>query len=407
MHFLRARFVLVAAVASAGLCAAVAAPDRPDLPHRTFVHPGLLNNRSELELVKSRIKAGMEPWRSQFQRMAQSRFAARTWVPHPLAVVDARSADADVEIDDATAAYTQALMGYFTGDEAYARNAAALLNAWSATLQRHTSKDRQAELVAAWSGSIFPLAAEILRASYPAWTAAEIGRFSAMLNRAFVPVLVGGNAKFNGNWELAMSNALLCIGAFNDDAATFDRGVVLWRQRVPAFFYLAADGDLPRRPGGTTDLDSADAIAAYWFRPARYFDGLCQETRRDYGHHVQEGLASLVNGAEIAWHQGLDLYGEDESRIVVAMEFHAGALLGRPVPPEYFPAGFVPSEVLPTWEIAYNHFHHRRRIALPNTAALLGTKLRVESGPATHLDMAWEGLTHAELDASVAPPSQP
>ncbi len=399
MRVARILLLVGAVLCAVALRGGGAGPEQAVAPARTFIHPGLLNSQAELEIVRARIRAGAEPWRTQFERMAGSRFAVRSWAPRPRAVVDARSDDAGIENDDATAAYTQALMGYFTGDQTYSRNAAAILNAWSATLQRHTSRDRQEEIVAGWCGAVFPLAAEILRANYPAWTAADRGRFAAMLDRAFVPLLWNGNPKYNGNWELAMINALLCIGVANDDAATFERGLMLWRRRVPAFLYLRSDGPTPRRPVGAPDLATDAAIAAYWFHPGRYFDGLCQETGRDYGHHVQEGMATLVNGAEIAFHQGVDLYGENEARITAALEFHAGALLGRPVPAEYFPAGFIPADLLPTWAIAYHHFHGRRGLALPNTGELLRAKIDALPAPAIHLDMAWESLTHAVSDS--------
>ncbi len=368
---------------------------------RHFVHPGLLNSKAELDFVKAKIAFGEEPWSSLFLAMKNSRFGDMTWSPSPVAVVNARSKDADREINDATAAYTQALLWYFTNDETYAKKSVEILNAWSEKLTGHTSPDLQKQLVAAWGGSLFPLAGEILRASYPKWTRVEIARFSAMLDQAFLPLLVSGNPKYNGNWELSMINALMCIGVFNNDATIFDRGVMLWRRRVPAYFYLTSDGSRPIRPSGTTELDSASAIDAYWFHPSCYFDGLCQETRRDYGHHMQEGLVSAINAAEIAWHQGIDLYAENEKRLIAAMEFHAGAISGNSVPKEYFPDGFVPARWLPTWEIAYNHFHNRKGFNLPATDALIRTKVRPSSFAATHNNMVWESLTHAELDALV------
>jgi len=115
---------------------------------------------------------------------------------------------------------------------------------------------------------------------------------------------------------------------------------------------------------------------------------------------MQEGLSPAVNSAEIAFHQGIDLYGENGQRIMAAMEFHAGRFLGQPVSPALFPNGFPVADVLPTWEIAYNHFHNRKGFALPLTDTLITTKVR-PSFNTTHNNMAWESLTHAELDATV------
>jgi hypothetical protein len=368
-----------------------------------FTHPGLLNSKAELDLIKTKIKAGAEPWKSAFNKMKSSNFANLSWVPKPIDVVQSNWTstrdDAGTENNDATAAYTQALLWYFTDNEAYAKKSVEILNAWSVKLTNHTSTDLQKQLVAGWCGSLFPLAAEIIRASYPKWTSGEIAQFSSMLNKAFLPLLINGNPTYNGNWELSMINAMMCIGVFNEDQTTFDKAVLLWRKRVPAYFYLTTDGISPIRPYGTTSLNSESAIKNYWSNPYKYFDGLCQETWRDNGHHAQMGLASAINTAEIAWHQGIDLYSENKTRIIAGMEFQASTLIGNPAPIEFFPNGYVTSDLLPTWELAYNHFHGRKGLILPMTIALISNKVR-PSYNQTMLNMAWESLTHAELDVS-------
>ena len=106
---------------------------------------------------------------------------------------------------------------------------------------------------------------------------------------------------------------------------------------------------------------------------------------------------SAVNAAEIAYHQGVDLYAENGARIIAAMEFQAGPLLGRPVSAELFPNGFAAAEWLPTWEIAYNHFHNRRGLPLPATRALIDAMRRSPEFYATHNNMVWECVTHADL----------
>jgi hypothetical protein len=101
------------------------------------------------------------------------------------------------------------------------------------------------------------------------------------------------------------------------------------------------------------------------------------------------GLAGLVDAAETAHHQGLDLYGEQGKRIVAALEFQAQYL-----PPN----GATPPEKLefhlhPTWEIAYNHFHNRSGKALPKMAAVIPANR--PTGVNHH--MAWETLTHGDM----------
>jgi hypothetical protein len=108
------------------------------------------------------------------------------------------------------------------------------------------------------------------------------------------------------------------------------------------------------------------------------------------------GLSSMVNGAETARQQGVDLYAEQAKRIVAALEFQAQFLPPNDAPP----APNVVVEPQPTWEIAFNHFHHRLGLELPKTAAFLPT-----NRPTGHdHQMAWETLTHAKVGAVGLPP---
>jgi hypothetical protein len=80
------------------------------------------------------------------------------------------------------------------------------------------------------------------------------------------------------------------------------------------------------------DYDS-DANAAYqcaimWFINET---GQCQESGRDQGH-TQLGLAHLGDCCEIAWHQGLDLYGYADSLLLKGVEYTAKYNLGETVP---------------------------------------------------------------------------
>ena len=51
-------------------------------------------------------------------------------------------------------------------------------------------------------------------------------------------------------------------------------------------------------------------IDSYWHGQTDFtHDGICQESCRDLGH-VSLGFATLVNSAETAHHQGIDLFGE-------------------------------------------------------------------------------------------------
>jgi hypothetical protein len=132
----------------------------------TFVHPGALDSKAELDFVKIKIQAGAQPWKGEFDRIKSSRHATRG--PHGLTRINSTNNDADISRDDATAVYTQALLWYFTDDETYARRSIAILNSWT-NLQAFTAGSEQDRLQAGWIGAVFAPAAEIMRL-YPGWT---------------------------------------------------------------------------------------------------------------------------------------------------------------------------------------------------------------------------------------------
>jgi hypothetical protein len=130
-----------------------------------------------------------------------------------------------------------------------------------------------------------------------------------------------------------------------------------------------------------------------------FVDGLLQESVRD-SHHANMGLAAMVNAAETARQQGVDLYAEQGPRIMAALEFQA-----RFLPPnDATPPKNLTFEVQPTWEIAYNHYHNRLGRELPKMAAVIARNR--PTGVDHH--MAWETLTHAEVgDAGLLPLARP
>src|SRR5947209_6681727 len=48
-----------------------------------FTHPGVLVNRSQLDEIKRRVKAGIEPQKSAFQALQADKLGARDYEPHP------------------------------------------------------------------------------------------------------------------------------------------------------------------------------------------------------------------------------------------------------------------------------------------------------------------------------------
>jgi hypothetical protein len=265
------------------------------------------------------------------------------------------------------------------------------MNAWSSTLTGG-HKLSNGPVQAAWSAELWPRAAEIVRYTYDGWSKGDVDRFGKMLTTQYVPSLINGSCE-NGNKELSMAEGLINIGVFNDDRATFDAGVKMWRSRTPAYIYLTRDGSTPLKAVGCDTMP----IWSNKGLNTPLVDGLLQESVRDSGH-ANMALAAMVNGAETAYQQGLDLYAEQADRMCAALEFQAQYLRpnnAKPLPPN------VEFNLHPTWEIAYNHYHNRIGRELPKMREVV-----VHNRPTgVNHHMAWETLTHAEVGAAGLPPN--
>jgi hypothetical protein len=404
LHAVRHVVVFVTAVTllscSAVLADTSAGPSQTAAPAKSaagFSHPGVLVNRAQLEFVKSKVAAGAEPWRLAFEAAKSSEYGSLAYTPKPRQTVECGPySKPDLgckdEQRDSAAAYTHALLWFISGDRAHADKAIEIMNAWSATLTGG-HKLSNGPVQAAWCGELWPRAAEIIRYTHDGWAQADVERFRNMLATQYVPSLIGGSGE-NGNKELSMSEALINVGVFNDDRETFERGIKMWRGRTPAYIYLATDGPTPLKAAGWQDMP-------FWGNKGQttpLVDGLLQESVRD-SQHANMGLSAMVNAAETARQQGVDLYGEQAKRIVAALEFQAQFLPPNNAPP----AKNVVMNKHPTWEIAYNHYHNRLGLDLPKMAAVLPTNRPT----GVNHQMAWETLTHAGVGAVGLPPVSP
>src|SRR5579859_1489900 len=354
----------------------------------TFRHPGVLLNQAQLDFIKTQVNAGKDPWLSAFNKASADAHASLSYTPHPWQTVECGPSSnpnygCSDERSDSEAAYTQALLWYITGNQAYAQNSIMIMNAWSSTLTGgHINSN--ADLQAGWTGSVWPEAAEIIRYTYNGWSATDVADFQNMLATQYVPNLINGAPCKNGNWELIITEALMNISVFNENPTWFNKAVSLWRARVPAYMYLSSDGPTPVPPP-----NCSTSVTTYW-NQTQFVDGLAQESARDFGHTFW-GLAASVNTAETAFQQGIDLYAENAQRIIAAFEFHDYINNGGAAPSgiNLGPIGGNAN----TMEIVYNHYVNRRGNSMPQTAQ------QIAHWRPTGLNyfLVWETLTHAQV----------
>ncbi|KAI4120519.1 MAG: hypothetical protein LQ338_006963 [Usnochroma carphineum] len=182
------------------------------LPHQsykrapaTFVHPGVLVDKAQLDFVKAKVAAHANPWYDAYNAMLADPLASSTRQPSPFPTVACGSSSMNPdtgcheEREDALAAYANALAWYISGTKSYATKAISYMNAWATTIKDHTASN--APLQTGWSGASWARAAEIIRYSGAGWTSSDITAFGNMLRNVYLPEIIGGSTS-NGNWEL-------------------------------------------------------------------------------------------------------------------------------------------------------------------------------------------------------------
>ncbi len=368
-----------------------------------LLHPGILVNRGMLDFVKGKLTTSAAPWAAALSKAESSFLGSKTYKATPHANVECGpSSNPDIgctdEKNDAAAAYTQALLWYYTGNKTYATNAINIMNAWSAVLTQHTFDN--AQLQASWAAEVFVRGAEIIRYSNAGWSPTDIAQFTKMLNTAYLPLVKDGSTR-TGNWDTSAIEAAMNIAIFTDDKTEFDKTVSLWRARTPAYVYLSTDGAQPVQPPRVGAMSSS-GLAGYWYNPKKYLDGMTQESCRDLPNsgtqgfgHAQYGMAGIINAAETARIQGVNLFAEQEQRLTAMLEFHAKYLNGAST------SALCNTQIAgvsadPMWEIGYNAYANVLGASLPQTLSLVQ---KIRPTDATH-HMAFETLTHANIGSA-------
>ncbi|GAA2273492.1 alginate lyase family protein [Streptomyces hawaiiensis] len=340
---------------------ALATPARAaDAP---LVHPGLLHTRADLDRMAAKVSAGARPYTAGFAKLTANRHAQSGWRANPQAVVYRGSGTPEnygILYNDIHAAYQNALRFHVSGEEAYADTAVAILNAWSGKLTRlDGSADRF--LAAGLYGYQFANAAELVRGHGDF----DLGRAKELMRNVFHPLSDDFLTRHNNavltnywpNWDLTAIACVLATGIFCDERAVVERAVE---------YFKHGDGMGSVR----------HAI------PVVHADGLGEwvEAGRDQGHALL-GVGLMGTVCEMAWNQGIDLYGYDDSRFLKGAQYVAKWSLGGDVPytantrkkgaiggwsgveTASGVARVDPGMTRPIWAMIANHYTKRRGLA--------------------------------------------
>lgn len=334
----------------------------------TFVHPGLLHTQADFDRMSQKVAAKASPWIDSWNRLTANSVASTSWKPNPQAVIyrnDGVHTDNYMAFAyDVAAAYACALRWKIQGDTTAADNAVRIMNAWSSTLTGFSVSDGRYDgyLVAGIQGYQFANVGEIMR-SYSGWAAADFTSFQTMMLNIFYPMNSGitvltspSNLIVYSNWDLCAMAAVLAIGVLCDDQTMFDAAITYFKVGLG---------------------NGAIAQMVYYIHPG--YLGQTQEAGRDQGHDTLS--ISLVSSiCEMAWNQGVDLYGYDNNRVLAACEYVAKGNLIQSGSTYYTVpfATYVNQSVIdtvfstdsiatvrPEWALIYNHYVNRQGLAAP------------------------------------------
>ena len=330
---------------------------------QTFIHPGGLHTQTDLDRMKTRVAAGAHPWIDSWNALIAHPKAQNTYTAAAQANMGVSRQRASA---DAVAAYLNALRWYISGDTSYAACSRKILNAWAYAVNQVPGGHDVPGLmgIAVYE---FAVAAEILRL-YPNWSQADFNQFKNMMTTYLYPNCHDFLTRHNNacishywaNWDICNITAILSIGVLCDDSTKFNEAITYFKSG-------AGNGNITKaipflHPGGL----------AQW-----------QETGRDQEHALL-GVGMLASFCQIAWNQGLDMFGYDNNRLLAGAEYTAKYNLWKDVPYTTYNncdnvLNFWASEQnsggrgrlqRPIWEMIYNHYVVRKGLSAPNVKAM-------------------------------------
>ena len=277
---------------------------------QAFVHPGVLNNQAEVDFWVSKVAAGQQPWLNAYNGLGNW----STYSPQSTGSIDFGGGGPDAVEglafrEDCLAAYASTLQWLRTGTQARADKAIEILN-W---LAAHVTGSSGAFATEGWPqyGDNCVYAAELLKYATPdsGWSSADENAFGTWLKTVVEPRtadtdITGSSGNIGRESRAPMGAALrMGIGIFTNTQALFDQGVTDLKALIR--FEIGCQFDQKNWCDAPENLPSG-----FSFQVCRLGNSQSADESLAGGDlvHTQTALGGMTTGAEIAKHQGVDLY---------------------------------------------------------------------------------------------------
>ena len=359
-----------------------------------FIHPGGLHTLADLNRMQTNVLAGNHPWIDDWNVLITDSEAQSNYSDHATANMGSSRQNADL---DAHAAYLNTVRWYISGNANFANEAVKICNDWSGKVNQVPSGTDVPGLMGI-AIAHFAEVGELLRI-YPGWSAASFSAYTNMMITYLYPSCNSFLTSHNGacissywaNWDACNVEALLAMGVLCDNTNIYSQGV--------SYFETGAG------------MGSISNAVPFLYDGGSL--GQWQESGRDQ-EHAQLGVGELGNACQIAWNQGLDLFGFGNNRLLAGAEYVARCNLSYPIssiPFTYYDNcsssgncylsinGIGRLDDRPVWELLYNHYVVLQGLTATNVQAM-AQAMRPEHGSIDHFGY---GTLTFTLNAAASP----
>lgn len=256
---------------------------------QTFVHPGVPFTRADLDQLKANINT--EPWLTGYNALKNDSHSQLSYNIHGPSATVTRAPNLNNSgwRDDMNAIHNLAFMYVFTGDSAYARKATNMLDAWAVTNTVWGGGENMLDI--GDMAPYFVAGADVLRSTFPGWTAANDAHVNNYFRNVLYPTSYVPNPLRDCNKGALQLQIAVGIAAYLGDNA-------LWQNAIEAYRMDAGGGLRASLPNGEVGDSGRD-------------------------DHWWVEIQALGWSAEVAWKQGIDLFAEFNNRLLAISELYS------------------------------------------------------------------------------------